>query len=225
MLSADTTPDFTIGCPATVVPLFVAVVLFLVVGAERVSAISVIAPSFAELVDRASEIVRVEVVDVTSSFDRPDPNSPIHTYVRARVLKTLKGDAREEITLRLLGGMVGDSGLEVVGMPQFVRGRKYILFVSNNGTAFCPLVAIMHGQYHVVIDEQSRAKTERVLRYDGTPLMHVAGVALPLQQHALSDGPGSPIGTALSVTEFEQTIAAEIANPAKNISSPAPARH
>src|SRR5437868_5284706 len=85
-----------------------------------VRAMSVIPPTFSELVGQATQIVRVEIVEVHSQFDLgPDGSVPINTYVRCRVLKTLKGAAQETITLRLLGGEVGDVGLAVPGMPKF----------------------------------------------------------------------------------------------------------
>jgi len=190
-----------------IVGVFIAV---FAAGPSSASAISVIPPSFSQLVTRASEVVRVEVVDIISKFDGPDSNSTIYTYVRCRVIRALKGEARSEIELRLLGGVVGDSGMEVLGMPKFVRGGKYILFVSGNGVSFCPLVGVMHGQYHVVTDERSEATTERVLQYNNQPLTSLAGIGQPSAEQSIQNSQRPSTSASLSVAEFEQAILSEL---------------
>src|SRR5665213_2021493 len=108
-------------------------------------AISVIPPSFADLVAKAEQIDRVEVTAVNGQWDTGPQGNVVHTYVQCRVLRTLKGDAQATVTVRLLGGQVGNYRMEIPGVPTFEVGARYILFLAGNGSAFCPLVGIMHG--------------------------------------------------------------------------------
>lgn len=174
-------------------------------------ALSVIPPTFPELVSLATEIVRVEVLEVSSRFDNPAGTGSIHTYVRCRVLRSLKGSNSETMTLRLLGGQVGEILMDIPDMPTFTTGEKYILFVAQNGRAFCPLVAASHGAYFVVTDDTA-AGTERVLRYNHDPLLSVASVVQPMADHVQGNTTRSALISSLSVADFETAILREIAN-------------
>jgi len=177
--------------------------------ARRSAAMSVVAPSFSTLVARAEQIVRVQATAVNSRWDPAGPGQVIHTYIQFQVLRTLKGAPQATITLRLLGGQVGGTGMVIPDMPAFDVGATYILFIAQNGRAFCPLVGVLHGSYRVVAD--AATGTERVARANGEPLRAVADVILPIEASA---PPAGSVIAALQRDEFENAITQEIGHAA-----------
>lgn len=111
---------------------------------------TVIKPTFAQLVAKADTVARVEVTAVHSQWDAtPTGQRVIHTYYDCKVLKSLKGVPTPTLSLRFLGGKVGDAVMDIPDMPSLDVGSRYILFVADNGKAFCPLVGVMHGKFTV----------------------------------------------------------------------------
>jgi hypothetical protein len=177
--------------------------------ARPARAMSVVAPSFGTLVARAEQIVRVQATAVNSRWDPAGAGQVIHTYVQFQVLRTLKGAPQNTLTLRLLGGQVGGTGMVIPDMPAFEVGATYILFVAQNGQAFCPLVGVLHGSYRVVAD--AATGTERVARANGEPLRAVADVILPIEDSA---PPAGSVTSALPRDDFENAIIQEIGHAA-----------
>lgn len=175
-------------------------------------ALSVTPPSFEDLVADASQVLRLEVDRVSSRWDPTPQGAVIRTYVECRVLRTLKGPEVGTITLRFLGGRVGEDAMTIAEMPVLEAGVTYIVFLSDNGRAFCPLVSAQHGLYPVVLDPVTQE--EYVTRSNGQRLRAVDDVQTPII--AQSGRPGFPraAGTGLSRRAFEEAIAAELARPA-----------
>lgn len=172
-------------------------------------AISVLPPTFSELVDRSQRIVRLRVTAVEARWDFSEEGGRvIHTYVTGEVLRALKGGAEPKVTLRILGGQVGDEAMQIADMPTFVVGQTYILFVALNGSAFCPLVGVMHGSYPLAVDAQTGQ--EHVRRVNQQPLNSTDDVVTPIINQAghpalrLTSGPG------LTRDAFETEIAREV---------------
>lgn len=115
----------------------------------NVRATSVIEPTFDELVDQAQVIFEGNVSDVKSQWIGEGAERAIVSYVTFKVDDSVKGNAGQTYTIRMLGGTVGDETMEVADAPRFHIGDKDILFVQNNGSQFVPLVGIMHGRFHV----------------------------------------------------------------------------
>jgi hypothetical protein len=111
-------------------------------------ATTVIPPSFDELVSRA-QIFEGTVSNVRSEWEGEGAQRRIDTYVTFKVEDAIKGNAGPVVTLRMLGGTVGDQTMEVSDGPKFKPGDHDILFVENNGSQFIPLVGIMHGRFRV----------------------------------------------------------------------------
>jgi len=170
---------------------------------------TVIPPTFTELVAKAEIVARVEVTGQTSQWDTiPSQSDPtavgrkvIHTYVQCRVIKQLKGTAQATLSLRFLGGQVGTSVMQIPDMPTFVTGQRYIVFVAANGRAFCPLVGVMHGTYSLVTDSTG---TDRVARSNGAALRSTADVKDEGQAPAVAGESG------MKRDDFEQAIAEEV---------------
>jgi hypothetical protein len=180
--------------------------LVLAGAALPVHALSVIAPTFDELVRESTQILRVEVISLSAQLDPSDSGPVIHTFVRCRVLRRLKGASTDgEITLRLQGGQVGALHMEVPGMPKFRAGERCLLFVTGNGTSACPLVGVMHGCYRLASNPATGR--EQVLRENRTPLRAADEVVLPLVALPAQD---NSVSRGLALGEFEEAIAARM---------------
>ena len=194
--------------PSLLLP-FVCLCLF---AAPTARALSVIPPTFAELVAESESIVRGEVTAVRSAHDDDSPGRPIRTYVTFDVVRTLKGvtPAAGTLTLVFLGGTVGTDTLSIPGMPAFSLGDREILFVARNGKTYCPLIAAGHGRYRILRD----AATQRdyVARENRTPLEDPEEVVLPLTGSDIVARLKSP-ARALSPEDFESRISRAVTGP------------
>lgn len=190
--------------------LFVAVGLLCALNSLR--AMSVKQPTFEELVGRAEQVVRVEVLDTQCVFKGEGADRRIVTLVKLRVEKVIVGEAPAEMEIELLGGKVGDEALEVAGMTKFQKGDRDILFVAGNGRLFCPLVAVNHGRFLLVPNEGRAGET--VARSDARPLRSVAEISTPVGEPVLRSAAAAgaaPAGIAalsegMSVEQFEASI-------------------
>lgn len=173
-------------------------------------AMSVIPPTFTELVTEADTVVRGVVTQVRSEeFDSPQGRG-VHTFVTLRVEHALKGTPGDTVTIRFLGGTVGKRTLKIAGIPQFEVGQRQIVFFARNGRVLCPLIAAGHGRYHVKTD----AVTHRdyVTRDNDSPLTSTDEISLPLEGPAVASRLKSP-ADALSLTAFESRITDALGTP------------
>ncbi|MCX6955866.1 MAG: hypothetical protein NTV51_27295 [Verrucomicrobia bacterium] len=181
--------------------LAVAVVCLLF--APLVRAMSVVPPTFAELVAEATAVVRGEVTGVrTEEFDSPQGRG-IRTLVTFRVERTLKGASADTLTLTFLGGTVGKRSLRIAGMPSFTAGQREIVFVARNGEVLCPLIGAGHGRYHVVTEPATQR--EYVTRDNLVPLSSTDQISLPLESTAVAARVTSA-ADALTLSAFEAQI-------------------
>ncbi len=145
----------------------------------RVEAMSVLPPTFEELVAEAGRIVRARVVAVEPFTTlAPDGTPIVKTRVHWLPLRTLKGAPAETLVLEFLGGRIGGEFLAVAGMPTFAVGDEEFLFVEPDTRVLCPLIAAGHGRYRVAVEATTRRAM--VTRDNGAPLVDPAEVALPL---------------------------------------------
>lgn len=182
--------------------------------ATGASALTVVPPTFSELVACAESIVRTEVVDTKTEWRRTSDGRPfIVTLVTLKIEATLKGTASTELVLTQLGGRIGETWLAIPGLPQWRKGDRDFLFVAENGRVICPLVGLPHGRYWIVRDPASRA--EYVARNNGAALAAVADVANPLTE--VGAPPGRLLASAdtlhppLSASQFETAVRSEVA--------------
>jgi len=156
---------------------------------------SVLPPTFAELVAESGQIVHGRVVSVQPyRSTTPDGRSLIKTRVTWEVDCTLKGSAATTLTLDFLGGRVGTEALAVPGMPQFSVGNEDFLFVEPNHEVICPLIAAGHGRYRVQRDASTGQRF--VARQNGQPLTDPARVVESLEAPTVS--PASPASAPAS---------------------------
>lgn len=136
-----------------------------------VRATTVIPPTFDELVDQADVIFQGEVTDVKSEWVGEGAQRHIMSYVTFKVGDSLKGDAGQRYTIRMLGGTVDGESMGVSDGPTFEVGDNDILFVQNNGSQFIPLVGIMHGRFHV---RKNQAGQEVITDHEDEPVRNVS---------------------------------------------------
>lgn len=169
-------------------------------------AMSVVPPTFDELVSESETVVRGTVTAVRAEeFDSPQGRG-VRTLVTLRVERTLKGAPADTITLTLLGGQVGQHSLRIAGMPTFDIGRRQLVFVARNGQVMCPLIGAGHGRYHVVTDASTQR--EYLTRDNSVPLTSTDEIALPLASAATADLLARRVTAdqALSLAAFESRI-------------------
>jgi len=179
-------------------------VVQLILAAQPLRAMIVMQRDFPQLVARAEQIVVGTVTEVGTQLD--DSGVP-WTLVTLSDLRVLKGEAGPNLVLRFYGGAAGDVVLHVPDMPSFTIGERDVLFVAGNGKTVCPLVGVSQGRFHARADPDRGIE---VIEDDqGNAVVGVANGELarsPRQAQAAGRG-------ALSLDEFRQLIADELAHP------------
>lgn len=187
--------------------------------ATSASALTVVPPTFSELVACAESIVRTEVVDTRAEWRRTTDGRPfIVTLVTLKIEATLKGSPSTELVLTQLGGRIGETWLAIPGLPHWQKGDRDFLFVAENGRVICPLVGLPHGRFWIVRDPSSQA--EYIARNNGAALAAVADVANPLTE--VGAAPNRLLASAdsrhppLTAPEFETAVRSEVARQTAN---------
>jgi hypothetical protein len=86
--------------------------------------------SDADLARFSDAIVTGRVVDIASGRD--PATGAIYSYVTLSVDQVIKGSiAEREITIKQLGGQIGDEGLAVANQAVFTRGEDVLLFLET----------------------------------------------------------------------------------------------
>jgi len=165
-------------------------------------ATTVVAPTFTELVRQADVIFEGEVTDTRPRLVVDRGTEKIVTDVTFRVAKVSKGRTPTQTVLQFAGGVVGDRGFRVAGVPEFVRGERDVIFALASKQQISPVVGVMYGRFRIVGD--GGADVDRVRQFDDTPLRDVAAIGSKEQQPVLSQTPAMPLPA------FEAAIAAEV---------------
>jgi len=165
----------------------------------RVTATTVIRPTFEQLVQQAALIFQGTVTDVKCVWEGQGAQRHIETYVTFQIADNVKGEAGSSYTIRMLGGTVGDESLVVVDAPKFQVGDSDILFVEHNYDQFVPLVGIGHGRFHVQRDEE--AGRDIVVNDLGEPVRDLSQLGRDEQAAVASDFAG-----AISPEQFKSAV-------------------
>jgi hypothetical protein len=125
------------------------IVLLLLLAAGLASATSIIPMTVEQLTHTSEAVVEAQAVQQWSAWT-PDHNM-ILTYTRFRVTSVLKGAAPAEITVKQLGGKVGDNMVKAAGVRYFRPQEEAVLFLhpamANDGTYV--ITGLMQGNFHV----------------------------------------------------------------------------
>jgi hypothetical protein len=106
-----------------------AVILAIAASTASAGATTLIRAGLDDLVAANRAVVVGEVVDAKSYWNAD--HTFILTDVRLRLDDVLKGNASRELTVTLLGGSVGDLTTLIVGGPELIPGRSYVLFLNE----------------------------------------------------------------------------------------------
>lgn len=129
---------------------------------------TVIPPTFADLVAGARTIVVARVVGVRPIWDPTPQGTTIVTQVTLSVEEVWKGAAGPVTELEFLGGTIGDTTVEVSGMPAFAVGQRAVLFIGPSVNVVSPLVGLMYGR--LKIERDAATGVDRVRSFDGRSL-------------------------------------------------------
>jgi hypothetical protein len=180
---------------------------FIGIAFVRVTATSVIAPTFEQLVQQAELIFQGTVTEVRSVWEGEGAQRHIDTYVTLQIDNSLKGNPGRSYTIRVLGGTVGEDTIEVTCSPKFQLGDHQILFVEHNGQQFVPLVGIMHGQLRIEHDQQTGR--EFIATHDGDPLRDLTQLGRNQEAATTADA-----AEAISPDDLKATIQKELGDQA-----------
>lgn len=129
-----------------------------VIGITLMAAI-LAAPAFAttvarldmeQLVQRADVIVQGHVQSVYSQWD--EARRLVFTYISIRVDEPLKGERRQLVLIRQVGGTVGTIQMSIAGVPQFKSGEMAIIFLKRQGDSTFQVVGMNQGLYEIIDD-------------------------------------------------------------------------
>jgi len=153
--------------------LVVAIAALALVGAQAAFATSVLKFSLQELTKKSDSIVMARVDDAVSSWDAA--HKEIYTFYTLSVLQGVKGNkGATTITLRELGGTVGNISSIVPGMPSFQKGEEVVVFLTQKDAAGYPWVmGLQQGKYTVTTGKNG----VKMVRNDlaGTELLTKSG--------------------------------------------------
>ncbi len=115
--------------------------------------------SLAQLAQVAPVIVRARCVSITTEWDAGD----IWTLTTFNVLETWKGTSgaavSDMITVRLLGGRVGDLTSQISGVPRFRPGEEVVLFLQSTSRGDLSVVSWEQGTFRIHRDPLSGTET------------------------------------------------------------------
>lgn len=104
-----------------------------------------------ELTRNAGMILEGRVATVASTWNAQ--RTQIYTTVTVDVQRYHKGNGPAQLTFRLLGGVVGDETLAILGQAAFGRGEDVFLFMDPRWQdGVYPVVGGEHGKFTVMLD-------------------------------------------------------------------------
>lgn len=154
----------------------------------------------------AEQIVVGEVTAIQYALSEPGEHGTIpHTFVTWSIEQALKGSAPEELTLRFVGGPLGDGRfMTASSVPLFNLGERDLLLVRGNEDGICPLVGCSQGVLRLldgrayseggaeIIADASGLREGRIVDAEALHAFDVDGVEL--RRHtssAVSQGEGT----------------------------------
>jgi hypothetical protein len=111
-----------------------------------------------DLAEKADEIVRGTVKDRNSYTDAK--NGRIYTLTTVTVSEWIKGGGAAEVTVRQLGGKIGDRFMVVSGDASMETGEEVVLFLMK-GDGVRHLHSLSQSKFHVTMDKSTGKKIVR----------------------------------------------------------------
>jgi len=111
--------------------------------------------SIAKLTKASRLIVRARCVDNSSAWDAAE----IWTFSTFEPSEIWKGSSGQRVSVRLLGGRVGDLTSNVSGIPRFHAGEDVVLFLTPTARGDFSVVSWVQGTFRIHRDPRSGAET------------------------------------------------------------------
>jgi hypothetical protein len=167
--------------------------LFLIVVSGLVSATTIIPLSVEQLAGKSSQVLRGHA---TQSWTAWNPqHTLIYTYTKFQITKSLKGAPEQMVTVKQIGGRVGNTVQKVAGVRHFTPGEEDVLFLQpskdHDGTMI--VTGLTQGNFQL-----RRVDTGKVVASNGVPEVS----SLEVGTGAISNYRGS----AMTVDELESRI-------------------
>jgi hypothetical protein len=180
----------------------VAVAALGILGAQAAFATTVQKLSLQDLTKKSATIVQARVDDAVSAWDAG--HKEIYTTYTLHITQSVKGNKGEStVTLRQIGGTVGNIASLVPGMPSFKKGEEVIVFLTQKDANGYPWVmGLQQGKYSVV--EKNGAK---FVRND------LAGTELLFKNGKKAEGvtaPDQPLGAFLDGIKTQLNVDGKI---------------
>jgi hypothetical protein len=104
-----------------------------------------------DIAKRSENIVVAKCISSESKWN--EQGSLIYTYITFQVEDNVEGESTENLTLRFLGGRVGDTVQTVPDMPQFSENEEVLLFLGpENKSGYHTLSSIENGVLRIRTD-------------------------------------------------------------------------
>lgn len=140
-------------------------------------ATTIVMPTDEQLVAKAPVIVR----GIVLSSQAIEESGSIYTDTVVAVESAIKGTPSWSITIREIGGIVGDRITKIYGTPEFKVGERVLVFVSPDGRGHFRTVDLFAGKFG-----EQRATNGRYLLIRGDDDPHVQLLGNDLQPAPIS---------------------------------------
>lgn len=111
--------------------------------------------SIAKLTQSSRLIIRARCVGSFAAWDAAE----IWTFSTFEASEIWKGSSRQRVSVRLLGGRVGNLTSNVSGAPRFRAGEEVVLFLAPTTRGDFSVVSWVQGTFRIQQDPRSRAET------------------------------------------------------------------
>jgi hypothetical protein len=161
-------------------------VLFVLVFAICASATTVVPMSVERLTHVSSHVLLAQAEESHSEWNAD--HTLIFTLTKFRVLKTLKGQAGNEVVVKQMGGRSDPYEQKVAGVRHWQSGEEAMLFLhpSQAGDGTLVITGLMQGNFRVVSGQGGEALVSNgvigaeELNTGNKTVQHFAGSKMPL---------------------------------------------
>ena len=159
------------------------------------------------MVRKADLVFTGKVVAQRAEWANLANRKSIVTIVSFEVLDVHKGTAGKKLDLRCPGGTIGETTLELVGMPSFANDERCILFVRTNANAVCPIVGIYHGKLLL----QKTGIEETISHHDGRPVTNISEIGKDKEGSILESARAQASPHHVTLSDLKARLREEVA--------------
>ncbi len=168
-------------------------ILSILLGAASASATTIIPLSLDQLAGKSTTIVRAQATQTWSAWN--PQHTVIYTYTKFQVVKSLKGASEQTITVKQIGGRVGNTMQRVSGVRHFTVGEEDVLFLqpSQDYDGTLIVTGLVQGSFQLY-----RSANGKIMASNGVP-----------EVSAVTVGSGAITtyrGSAMTVDQLESRI-------------------